>query len=995
MQTYSNSLVQAALFNPASIQFPPAWLGHIPFAAWLVQQLRPQVFVELGTHSGNSYFAFCQAAATNSLNTRCYAVDTWQGDEHAGSYTEQTFRYVYQHNQAHYAEFSTLLRTTFDAALDHFPDSSIDLLHIDGLHTYTAVKHDFEAWLPKLSKQAFVLLHDTAVNDKSFGVQKFWQELKDRYSKNFEFYHSNGLGILYLNNGGEESQPLWFSFLEQNAEKMQSYFTTLGQYQLLRYDFELLQSRFTERGAYVDELNNALERSAHDIEELRGSLESRYQEISDLSSRISTLSEQAQQLCSEKLDLEREKHEISQLYQEIINSTAWKVTFPFRRMLEKYPLLRRNARRSATLLWWTFTGKLFQRLKDRRNKLNRISDNNLLENEIKEIQSDNIVPHEVARPIDIDYSLGVPFDIHAQSLSFPDNSPQLAVVCHLYYPQLAHEFRSYLNNIPFSFDLYISTDEAIKKTQIEKAFTCWDSGLIDVRIMHNCGRDIAPKIVGFADIYPKYEFVLHLHSKLSDHADVLTNWRGYLLETLLGSEEIVRSVFTAFEQEKNLGIIAPQHFEPVRHWINWGDNFPEAQRLAQRLGIEVGEKNLLDFPSGSMFWARSAALKPLLDLKLSCAEFAQEVGQIDGTLAHAIERLYFFICEKAGYQWLKIADHALLEQTPAIITLAPDETSKDFLASYGIELTGQSLPAPRQKHPEPVQAPAEALVQRLQSRALGESLQLSEKISVYIGIVTYNTAIAMLGRTIESAEVALKKAGLIDKACILVLDNGQSTCEEVKSRFDVAYLSSKGNVGFGAAHNRLMDHAFAHGADIYIAANPDGAFHPDAVKALLQMLLAHNNLALVEALQFPEEHPKHYDPFTFETSWVSGACLAVSRIVYKELGGFDPDFFMYCEDVDLSWRARFYGFALRTCPRALYLHEVTNRPHNLNTSAMIYTSGILLAQKWGSPSFESRLSLELEGMGRNIPQKRPETVPAEMQRYADFSHHFSFSQVRW
>jgi hypothetical protein len=73
------SLIRSAGFTPERLVSPGSWIGHIPFAAWLIQTLRPQVFVELGTHQGNSYFSFCQARKEADLSTKCFAVDTWQG----------------------------------------------------------------------------------------------------------------------------------------------------------------------------------------------------------------------------------------------------------------------------------------------------------------------------------------------------------------------------------------------------------------------------------------------------------------------------------------------------------------------------------------------------------------------------------------------------------------------------------------------------------------------------------------------------------------------------------------------------------------------------------------------------------------------------------------------------------------------------------------------------------------------------------------------------
>ncbi len=178
------------------------WVGHIPFAFWLVDMLCPKLVVELGTHSGNSYFAFCQGVRRNQLPARCFAVDTWKGEEHAGYYGEEIFADVCAWNERYYGDFSTLLRMTFDEAQMRFADRSIDLLHIDGRHTYEAVRHDFELWFPKLSSASVVLFHDIAVRERGFGVWRLWNELSERYPS-VAFEHSNGLGVLFT--GSDQS----------------------------------------------------------------------------------------------------------------------------------------------------------------------------------------------------------------------------------------------------------------------------------------------------------------------------------------------------------------------------------------------------------------------------------------------------------------------------------------------------------------------------------------------------------------------------------------------------------------------------------------------------------------------------------------------------------------------------------------------------------------------------------------------------------------------
>jgi len=187
----------ARTFNPR--RYRPGsfgdWSGHLPFVNDLIAALRPSLLVELGTHYGESYFGMCQAVQENGVSCKCYAVDTWQGDPHAGYDDESVFVEVDAYNQRHYRPFSTLLRTTFDDAKKNFGDGTVDLLHIDGLHTYDAIRHDFDNWFPKVRPGGVVLLHDTAARHEEFQVWKLWEELARQYP-HLEFHHSRGLGVL-------------------------------------------------------------------------------------------------------------------------------------------------------------------------------------------------------------------------------------------------------------------------------------------------------------------------------------------------------------------------------------------------------------------------------------------------------------------------------------------------------------------------------------------------------------------------------------------------------------------------------------------------------------------------------------------------------------------------------------------------------------------------------------------------------------------------------
>lgn len=171
------------------------WSGHLPFAADLIVATKPSLIVELGTHYGESYFGFCQAIQDNGIHCAAYAVDTWRGDPQSGEYGPAVFDHVSSYNASNYASFSSLLRMTFDDASSHFTDGTIDLLHLDGCHTYDALKKDFETWIPKVSAGGVVLIHDIAMRQGDFGAWRLWEEIADNFPR-FAFQHSCGLGVL-------------------------------------------------------------------------------------------------------------------------------------------------------------------------------------------------------------------------------------------------------------------------------------------------------------------------------------------------------------------------------------------------------------------------------------------------------------------------------------------------------------------------------------------------------------------------------------------------------------------------------------------------------------------------------------------------------------------------------------------------------------------------------------------------------------------------------
>jgi len=277
---------------------------------------------------------------------------------------------------------------------------------------------------------------------------------------------------------------------------------------------------------------------------------------------------------------------------------------------------------------------------------------------------DGVVP--ARRPInEADFALEVPFLFDPAA----SKDPSIAVIIHIFYPDVLPTILLRINNIPGPADLFLSTDSETKKSEIETCLAGWTKGAIEIRILPNRGRDIAAKFIGFCDVYERYDLFLHLHTKRSPHGGTpLARWRDFLLDNLLGSPEIVRSILALFDDPR-LGIVFPQHLFEIRGILNWGYDYDLARILMRRLGVSIDKNLVLEFPSGSMFWGRSTAIKPLLDLELSFEDFPEESAQVDGTLAHAIERCILMIAESSGFEWLKVVQRSLYPLSKTVLAV--------------------------------------------------------------------------------------------------------------------------------------------------------------------------------------------------------------------------------------------------------------------------------------------------------------------------------------
>jgi hemolysin-activating ACP:hemolysin acyltransferase len=179
------------------------------------------------------------------------------GDEQAGLYGEKIYAHVRKHNEEFYSGFSTLLRKTFDEALDDICDGSIDLLHIDGLHTYEAVSNDFTTWLPKVKMGGYVLFHDTMVHSEGFGVWRLWNDLISKYPNHINFQHSFGLGIVQITPHASSTDS-WLRPGSENQQFMIDYFASLGDIYQVVYERDEAKRLLNKKISRIKSMQNSL-----------------------------------------------------------------------------------------------------------------------------------------------------------------------------------------------------------------------------------------------------------------------------------------------------------------------------------------------------------------------------------------------------------------------------------------------------------------------------------------------------------------------------------------------------------------------------------------------------------------------------------------------------------------------------------------------------------------------------------------------------------------
>lgn len=235
---------------------------------------------------------------------------------------------------------------------------------------------------------------------------------------------------------------------------------------------------------------------------------------------------------------------------------------------------------------------------------------------------------------------------------------KLALVMHLYYPDKLEESCSFAARFPEQTHVIITTSDEEKRGKILNVFKKRKFATLDVRVIENRGRDVSSLLVGAAEVFDTYEYVCFFHDKKTLQTKPGSIGAGFayrLQENLFATSDYICNMVKLFRDNPRLGMVSPP---PPHHGdyfftlgLDWGPNFSSTKQLAEKLGFQapIAENRMPITALGTCFWFRGRAMKPLSDHHWRYDEFPPEPNNADGTILHAIERIYAFSCVEAGF----------------------------------------------------------------------------------------------------------------------------------------------------------------------------------------------------------------------------------------------------------------------------------------------------------------------------------------------------------
>lgn len=274
------------------------------------------------------------------------------------------------------------------------------------------------------------------------------------------------------------------------------------------------------------------------------------------------------------------------------------------------------------------------------------------------------------------------------------DSKRIALMMHIYFTDMIDYCVKYAKSMPQNCDFFITTDTEEKKRLIERKFADLKYNKLVVLVIENRGRDVSSLLVALRPYVYDYDYICFVHDKKVLQIKPYMVGEGFsykCFENLLGTSDFVNNVIDTFDKNPRLGMLVPP--PPIHAQYNqtigfeWGLNFDSTVKLAAELGIKVDIKRQKPpvAPLGTMFWFRPKALTILFDRAYEFSDFPKEpLEMTDGSILHAIERLYPFAAQQKGYYsaWLLSSKLAKMEITNLYYCIRDVHTT--FYWHYGI-----------------------------------------------------------------------------------------------------------------------------------------------------------------------------------------------------------------------------------------------------------------------------------------------------------------------
>ena len=454
-----------------------------------------------------------------------------------------------------------------------------------------------------------------------------------------------------LHNWGKDLENANSKLAEQNNELAEQN----NQLQTWGKDLENANKKLAEQNDELQTWGKDLENANKNLAEQNNKLQTWSEDLENanknLSEKISELQNSLRNLQADNAYLKSQNIQLADFKNAVLNSNSWKITSPLRSFgrwtkynnKDKVLSVARTFYKAVPLgedtkteLKDKFYTTLAPIIKDT-NKYKAWQQNKIALRNQKNFASPNSVEWN-SKKFDGEY--------------FPQPG-KIAIHAHIFYLDLLEEIANYFSNMPYKFDALISIIDSSAEDKVKVAFekVANIENLI-IRVVPNRGRDVAPFIVGFGDLLPNYDFVAHIHSKKSLYTgSEQQKWRHYLFDALLGKPELIRKIFKAFIDNEKVGLIYPRPAENVPYQaFTWMSNTQIGHYLLNKIDVPLNITDYFDFPAGTMFWARSKALKKFYN-KLKLEDFPEELGQNDGTIAHAFERSVALTVNSEGMEF--------------------------------------------------------------------------------------------------------------------------------------------------------------------------------------------------------------------------------------------------------------------------------------------------------------------------------------------------------